>query len=57
MVLHLVVYQLAVVSATLGIEMAETLHDALRMLVVVGEDDSLAHVLATMYLLSVCHQF
>ena len=56
-VLHLVVYQLAVVCATLGIEMAETLHDALRMLVVVGEDDSLAHVLATMYLLSVCHQF
>ena len=55
MVLHLVVYQLAVVSTTLGIELVKALHDALGMLVVVGKDDGLAHVLTTMHLQSVCH--
>ena len=55
MVLHLVVYQLAIVGATLGIELVKALHDALGMLVVVGKDDGLAHVLTTMHLQSVCH--
>ena len=57
MVLHLVVYELAVVGTTFRIELMETLHDALGMTMVVGKDNGLANVLAAMHLQSVGHQF
>ena len=57
MVLYLIVYQLTIVFASLGVESIKPFHDTLCMPMVIGKDDGLANILTAMYLLTIGYQF
>ena len=57
MVLHLIVYQLTVVSPSLWIESIKSLHYTLCVPMVIGKDDCLANILTAVNLLTIGHQF